>query len=163
MTAEAVSKSGDLGQVEALLASKGMPRPSWLAVADVRVRDGDVVVRMPPSLAGAAEAQTRYALAQQMGIVPVVGVLGGTVGRSFVFIHVPDVAGAGRVLTSSAEVDLRVWPVNARAHAWRQRTVWWRLTGAAKLKGLLSALGLPRNVAPGAKSTRRAGRRRTKS
>jgi hypothetical protein len=158
-----VSRSGSFEQVEALLASRGLPTPSWVAVADVRIRDGDVVVRMPPSLEGAAEAQSRYSLAQQMGIVPVVGVLGGTLGRSFVFVHVPDATGAGRVTTSPPKVEVRVWPVVARAHAWRQRTVWWRLTGAARLKGLLSALGLSRHDATGAKSTRRVGRRRTKS
>ena len=54
-----------------------------------------VVARMPPAPAGILEALSRYAQARRLGISPIVGVLGGTTGRAFVFMPKPSQAGGG--------------------------------------------------------------------
>jgi hypothetical protein len=125
----------DWVDVETFVASR-LHGLMWMSDADVKVRGKDLVVRVPASAVGVKQAQERLALVRGLGLGPVVGALGGTLGLSFVFMHAPE---GSRV--EAEGVTLKHWPVVARPNAWRQRTIWWKLPGAAELSGLLQALG----------------------
>jgi hypothetical protein len=108
--------------VEQVVSSAVGTRAVWIGARDVRVRGRDLVVKMPPSPTSLAEAKARFAQTIESGNHPVVGIIGGTLGRAFVFLHAP----APRTLAAkpaSRGVAVKVWPVKTRSHAWGHRKV----------------------------------------
>jgi len=126
-----------LAQVQLELSSWGFPsKPSWLSLADIRVKGANIILRTPVDEAGSDEARSRFLEARAQGGVTI-GILCRTLGAVFAFVHAPRAIVRRQ---APPRLAIRLWDTTMRPHAWGHRRVWWRLPGATRVPGLLAAL-----------------------